>query len=274
MSTPPLTVVSFNIRNGIAFDRLHSWPFWRRATAQAIARLDGDLLGLQEVYAFQERYLMRSLGGYAAIGTGRDARGGGERCSVLYRRMRLRLEAARTRWLSDTPDVPGSCTWGNPLPRVATLCRFVDEASGRPIGFANLHLDGASAASRECAAEALLSWLEPDTPWLVAGDLNEAPDGAALRRLAAVGLRDLVAEQSRTSAERQTTADDSGLPAEQAAHPVATEHGFGKITAGRRIDYVLASGHWRLERAWVAQERVGTRLPSDHWPVAARVSLL
>ncbi len=259
MSAPPLTVASFNIRSGIAFDGLHSWPFRRRATAQAIARLDGDLLGLQEVYSFQERYLVRSLGGYAAIGAGRSARGGGERCSVLYRRTRLRLEAARTRWLSDTPDVPGSRTWGNPLPRVATLCRFVDEASGRPFGFANLHLDGASAVSRERAAEALLSWLKPDLPWLVAGDLNEAPDGPAVCRFVAAGLRDLLTEP--------------GAARHEAPGHAATEHGFGKIAAGRRIDYVLASEHWRLERAWVARENAAARLPSDHWPVAARVSL-
>ena len=249
-----LTVVSFNIRNGIAFDGLHSWPFRRRATAQAIARLEADLLGLQETYGFQERYLVRSLDGYGATGAGRNARGGGERCSVLYRRARLRLEASHTRWLSDTPDVPGSRTWGNPLPRVVTLCRFADEASGRRFEFANLHLDGASAASRERAAEALLSWLEPDLPWLIAGDLNEAPGGPAVRRFVAAGLRDLLAEQ-------------------QGAEPAATEHGFGRNPAGRRIDYLLASEHWRLERAWVAREDAGARLPSDHRPVAARLSL-
>jgi endonuclease/exonuclease/phosphatase family metal-dependent hydrolase len=266
-----LTVVSFNIRNGIAFDGRHSWPFRRRATAQAIARLEADLLGLQEAYGFQERYLVRSLDGYAATGAGRNARGGGERCSVLFRRARLHLEASRTRWLSDTPDAPGSRSWGNPLPRVVTLCRFADEASERRFGFANLHLDGASAASRERAAEALVSWLEPDLPWLVAGDLNEAPGGPAVRRFVAAGLRDLLAERQEVSAQPLAS---HGVPAEGVATRLAaTEHGFGRISAGRRIDYVLASEHWRLDGAWVADERGGGRLPSDHWPVAARVSL-
>jgi endonuclease/exonuclease/phosphatase family metal-dependent hydrolase len=282
VDSPPLTVVSFNIRNGVAFDGLDSWPFRRRATAQALARLTADLLGLQEVYAFQERYLVHSLQSFAATGAGRSARGGGERCSVLHRQARLRLEASRTRWLSDTPDMPGSRTWGNPLPRVVTLCRFVDEASGRRFAFADLHLDGASAASRERAAEALLGWLDPDLPWLVTGDLNETPDGAAVRLFAAAGLRDLIAEQQATSVEREDSAAE--WPANVVAHDVAggeptraeqvaTEQGFGRIAAGRRIDYVLASGHWRLDHAWVARHRPGGRFPSDHWPVAARLSL-
>lgn len=268
MSAPALIVASFNIRSGIACDGLDSWPFRRRATAQAIARLGADLLGLQETYAFQERYLVRSLEGYAATGQGRGRRGGGERCSVLYRTARLRLEASRTRWLSDTPEVPGSRTWGNPLPRVTTLCRFVDQTSGRRLGFANLHLDGASAASRERAAEALLSWLEPDLPWLLAGDLNETPDAAAVRRFVAAGLRDTLREQRAAAGDRGAAAVRLG-----ARQDVATEHGFGRIASGRRIDYVLASQHWQIERAWVAQERVTRRFPSDHWPVVARIGL-
>jgi endonuclease/exonuclease/phosphatase family metal-dependent hydrolase len=257
-----LTVVSFNIRNGVACDGRHSWPLRRRATAQTIARLDADLLGLQEVYAFQEKYLVRRLQGYMATGAGRNTGGGGEHCTVLYRQARLRLETSRTRWLSDAPDVPGSRSWGNPLPRVATLCRFLVEASGRRFGLADLHLDGASAASRERAAEALVSWLEPGLPWLVVGDFNEAPTGPAVRCFVAAGLRDLVAEQQRAS------------HAPDAADREATEHGYGRIAAGRRIDYVLASEEWRLERAWVARGLTGGRYPSDHWPVAARVSLV
>jgi endonuclease/exonuclease/phosphatase family metal-dependent hydrolase len=255
-----LTVASFNIRSGIAFDGSNSWPFRRRATAQAIARLGVDLVGLQEAYAFQERYLTRTLDGLAATGTGRGARGGSERCSVLYRRSRLRLEGSCTRWLSDTPDVPGSRTWGNPLPRIATLCRFVERPSGFPFAVANVHLDGASTASRERAAEALLSWLEPGLPWLLTGDLNETPCGTAVRRFVASGLRDVLGE----------CVGDRSLRREGGE---ATENGFGRMAAGRRIDYVLVSAHWTIEQAWVARDRPGGRLASDHWPVAARLSL-
>ena len=77
--------------------------------------------------------------------------------------------------------------------------------------------------------------------------------GSATRFVAA-GLRDLVVEQG-------------------AVQPVATEHGFGRIAAGRCIDYVLASGHRQLEHAWAARRKPHGRFASDHWPVAARLSL-
>jgi len=136
-------VASFNIRNGIAWDGLDSWPLRRRATAAAVERLDADLLGLQEVYGFQQRYLLRRLPGYAACGAGRtDGRRRGERCAVLFRTARLRLDRATTRWFSDTPDLPGSTGWGNRLPRIVTLARFTDLMSGRRFGFADCHLEG------------------------------------------------------------------------------------------------------------------------------------
>ena len=95
-----------------------------------IADLDADLIGLQEVYGFQQRYLLRHAPGYAATGAGRtDGRGRGERCAVLYRSARLALTSSTTRWFSDTPDLPGSTGWGNRLPRIVTLARFTDLAT-------------------------------------------------------------------------------------------------------------------------------------------------
>ena len=44
---PALRVATFNVRNGIAFDGLDSWPLRRHTTAQAVAGLDADLIALQ-----------------------------------------------------------------------------------------------------------------------------------------------------------------------------------------------------------------------------------
>ena len=189
-----LRVATFNIRNGIALDGLDSWPFRRRAAADAVARLDLDLAGLQEVYGFQQRYLLRRLPDYAATGAGRtDGRGRGERCTVLHRRARLALDESITRWFSDTPDLPGSTSWGNRLPRIVTLARFIDRESGRRFGLANCHLEGSPATARHRSAAALVAWLEPGLPWIVLGDFNAEPDDAAVQTLLAAGLRDVFA---------------------------------------------------------------------------------
>ncbi|MFA4965436.1 MAG: endonuclease/exonuclease/phosphatase family protein, partial [Thermoleophilia bacterium] len=178
-----------------------------------------------------------------------------ERCTVVYRPARLRLESWTVRWLSDTPSLPGSRTWGNPVPRIATLCRFRDLATGTRLGVADTHWDGASAASRLRSAEALLGWLDPALPWVVLGDLNAVAGDPAVVRLLAGGLRDTLAHLG----ERGPRA--------------ATHHHWDGATAGTRIDYVLVTAPWEVLGARIAHPRPGGRLPSDHWPVVADLRL-
>ncbi len=252
----PLRAASFNIRNGLALDGADSWPFRAKACAQAIAGLDADLVCLQEVYGFQLRRLLRRLPGYAAAGAPRDdGRRRGERCCVLYRPRRLRLRRAETRWYSDTPDVPGSCGWGAAMPRIATICRFRDWGAGSEFGAVSTHWDGASAESRRRSAAALLSWLDPALPWIVAGDLNATAGTPAVTRLLAGGLRDTLAELGERGPQ------------------AATHHAWDGSTSGTRIDFVLVTDEWRVEAAAIRHDRPGGRLPSDHWPVVADLRL-
>ncbi len=272
-----LRVATFNLRNGIAFDGLDSWPFRRRATAAVIAGLDADVACLQETYAFQQRYLLRRLPGYAAAGAGRSDGRRGERCAVLWRSARLRLDEARTRWFSDTPDRPGSTGWGNCQPRVVTLAHFTDRASGRAFGVADCHLEGSPASARHRSARALLAWLDPGVPWIVAGDLNAEPGDQAVETLLAGGLRDAFApapgdrvdaRRSRGDDARQPGGGAPGAPA-LGDCPPTTLPAHGR--PGRRIDYLLVSAGWQVETAAVAA--AGRRRPSDHLPVVATVRL-
>ena len=266
--SPPLRVATFNIRNGIAFDGLDSWPFRRRATAQAVARLDADLVGLQEVYGFQQRYLLRRLPGYAATGAGRtDGRRRGERCTVFYRRTRLALDSSTTRWFSETPDLPGSTGWGSRLPRIVTVAHLTDLASGRRFAFANCHLEGWPPAARRRSAAALVAWLDPDLPSIVGGDLNAEPDDEAVRTLLESGLRDVFAPRSTApdaKSHQWTGSQPNARPALETERdartaplaPPTTTGGFRGRGERRRIDYVFVTREWAVdERRWRWTER-------------------
>lgn len=274
---PALRVASFNIRNGIAWDGLDSWPLRRQATAATVAGLEADLLGLQEVYGFQQRYLLRRLAGYAAAGAGRtDGRRSGERCAVLYRTTRLKLDQVTTRWFSDTPDVPGSTGWGNRLPRIVTLARFTDLAGGRRFGFADCHLEGSPAVARHRSATALATWLDPCLPWIVAGDLNAEPHDAAVRTLLDAGLRDVFAPGAaagRPAGRRMPGGSSAAHPGRPAAAPVTTIAAPRGGAAGRRIDYLLVTGEWEVVAAAVPAPGRHRRRASDHLPVLATVRL-
>jgi len=254
-----LVAVSLNLRHGLAWDGLHSWPLRRRAAARCLADLGAEIVGLQEVHGFQQRYLERRLSGYTAVGAGRDdGRERGERCTVLYRPSRLELESWTVRWFSDTPGLPGSRGWGSSVSRLVTLCHFRDRADGRRFGVADTHWDGRSAESRRRSADALLGWLDPALPWIVLGDLNSTPGDPAVARLIAGGLRDTLGHLG----ERGPGA--------------GTHHHWDGATDGTRIDYVLAAPAWEVLHAEIAHQlpkdgRSG--LPSDHWPVVATLRL-
>lgn len=243
-------VVSFNVRNGLSLDGRHSWPFRRHATAAVLGGLQPDVACLQEVFGFQLRGLRRRLPGTVAAGAPRrDGRWRGERCPVLLRGGHLRLRSARTRWFGEEPDRPGGRLPGSSFPRVATLA-VVEDRRGRSFGVASTHLDERLGANRVRAARQLLTWLDPDLPWIVGGDLNAGPASATLTALARGGLR----------------------PVHPGGGP-GTAHGFTGRLDGPRIDHVLVTSHWSVEDAWVDHQRPGGRLPSDHWPVVADVTL-
>ena len=271
---PPLRVATYNLRNGIAFDGLDSWPLRRRATVAALAGLDVDIACLQEVCGFQQRYLLRRLAGYAAAGAGRTDGRRGERCAVLWRGARLRLDEARTRWFSDTPDLPGATGWGNRQPRVVTLARFTDLASGRAFGVADCHLEGHPPSSRHRSARALVGWLDPTLPWIVAGDLNAEPGDEAVAVLLTSGLRDVFAAGTADGAPAAAGAlRDEARPRPGLGEcPPTTLPAHGR--PGRRIDYLFVSREWAVGAAAVAAAGRHRRRPSDHLPVVATVRLI
>jgi endonuclease/exonuclease/phosphatase family metal-dependent hydrolase len=244
-----LTVATFNLRNGLARDGRHCWPLRRRATAAVLAGLDADVIGLQEAFGFQARWLHRRLGrrAYAMVGDGRSPRRSGERTSVLVRRSTLTVVEARTRWFGAEPDRPGTRLPGASFPRTVTVVRLRPAAGGPELVAANTHLDEHLEANRVTAADQLVGWLG-EGPAVVVGDLNAEPGTAPLTRLHAAGLRDVLGPDAP-----------------------GTNHDFTGRTDGRRIDHVLVSPHWTVESARVVTDRPGGRLPSDHWPVVARV---
>lgn len=231
--TDTLDVVSFNVRNGIAFDGAHSWPFRRRALVDVLRDLDADVIGLQEAYGFQLRYLMRRLPGYTAVGDRRSRRRGGEHTPVL---VRGRVLAHATRWF----EVSGAR-----FPRIATTARV--EVRGQELTVTCTHLDEASAERRRTSVEQLIRWLaDMEGPQVIVGDFNDTLDDPMFDALVAAGFR-------------------SALP----PNAGGTTHHFTGRFDGRQIDHILVPEDAEVIDARV----VHGRIVSDHWPVVATIRL-
>jgi endonuclease/exonuclease/phosphatase family metal-dependent hydrolase len=247
-ATADLVVATFNIRNGLAWDGRNSWPFRRRSTLHMINLLDADILGLQEVYGFQRRYVERYVSDVTLSGRGRNANGGGEQCCVMIRAPRFTVVDQQTRWYGDD-ETRSSRLPGASFPRIATIVRAIDAAhNNEMLTIINTHLDERHTSLRAQSARQLAGWID-DSPTIVVGDFNAVDDADLFDPLADVGLQQIVPTP-----------------------PLGTAHGFTGRTNGYRIDHILTSTHFDVGHAEVITQSKGERPASDHWPVRATLS--
>jgi endonuclease/exonuclease/phosphatase family metal-dependent hydrolase len=258
-----LRVMSFNLRYGTASDGENAWSLRRGLVEELLRDFRPDVLGVQEALHFQLEEISESLTDLEWIGVGRDdGLTAGEYSAIFFRGARLELLEEGTFWFSDEPEVPGSMTWGNELPRICTWGRFRDRADGRTFTVFNLHWDHRSQRSREEAAMFLLRRIREqragtpgeDEGVVVTGDFNAGEDNPAFRAL-------LDAE------------DPVLLDAFRLLHPgareVGTYHGFRGGSEGEKIDAILVGPGWVVMEAEIMRAGSGGRFPSDHYPVTA-----
>ena len=126
-----LNVMTLNIQNSL---RSSAFDARVRSIDAMVAFHNPDLIGMQELTDDMIHKLPGMSDTYAFYGKRRESiRPADERCCVLYRKTRFRFISGKTRWLSDTPEVPGSRHFGSQFPRIVT--------------YAGAHKAGRSAAA-------------------------------------------------------------------------------------------------------------------------------
>jgi endonuclease/exonuclease/phosphatase family metal-dependent hydrolase len=231
-------VVSFNVRYANAPDKPHQkWnvrlPLIKDAMSRIAVQLQADqevlpdFLCVQEALKLQADDLEHTFPQYSRIGAFREGNSKGESCSIFYLRDKWALRDNGDFWLSDTPDVPGSITWGNACTRMCTWGIFEAIDSGKKLAVFNTHLDHVSDAANlksvQLIAERLA--LHDSECLIVTGDFNCGKDSDVIQTLmSSAGLKD--------------TFDESGCTDESFSF-----HGFqGDEFKGEdacRIDFIL-----------------------------------
>ncbi|MFM7102711.1 MAG: endonuclease/exonuclease/phosphatase family protein [Verrucomicrobiota bacterium] len=255
-----LAVMTYNLRYG-SVSGPEAWSRRRPLIGQVFQQYAPDVLGTQEGLYWQLKDLAADQGAYDWIGHGRDGGSRGEFMAVYFRRERLEPMEYEHFWLSDTPEVIGSSTWGNTNRRMVTWVRFKDRRTGREFHFWNTHLDHALQPAREKGAELILKRLgrvPAALPVLLVGDFNaEARNNPAYDLLTGGGLTDT---WYAAGERRQEDANSF--------------NGFQPLRReGRRIDWILGRGLASVRAAEVVTLQPGGQFPSDHCPVAAWLTL-
>ncbi|MBC8127379.1 MAG: endonuclease/exonuclease/phosphatase family protein, partial [Gloeobacteraceae cyanobacterium ES-bin-144] len=179
------------------------------------------------------------------------------------------LADSGTLWLSDTPELAGSKTWGNGIPRVASWLRLVDRASQRGFYVFNTHWDHRDQNSREHAALLLARKIDarkfPDQPVVMLGDFNAVENNPAVAYL--VGKRVSLAGQEGIwkhgllETFQILHANDTGR---------TTLHFWSGTRNGvRKVDHILVSEGAKVIDANIRDG--DSPMISDHFPVTSHV---
>lgn len=263
-----LTFATYNIRYQNDEDRdWRWWPNRLHRLVKTVRSMNPDVWGVQEAMHAQVADLALSFPDYEFYGVGRDdGKTQGEYTGIFYRRDRFvaDLSDAGTFWLSDTPTVPGSKTWGNSIPRIAAWLHLRDRKTDRSFTVYNTHWDHRNQESRERAALLIAQRIDQrkhaQEPVVLLGDFNATEGNGAVDYLAGRNKK-----WSRPLLDTFYT-----------LHPEIksrrTLHFWNNNRDGwAKVDHILVSRPCKVTKAGIFYPTAPEPPASDHFPVYAQI---
>lgn len=259
-----IRVMTFNMRYMNSGDKGDTaWSVRKDLAAEVIKKDAPDFLGTQEALRVMLDDTKKAVPGYGEIGVGReDGKTKGEYSAILYLEAKWELKDSGTFWLSDTPEVVASTSWGNKTTRVCTWGKFHRKADGREVFVFNAHLDHQSQPAREKGTALIMKRIAArgsEAPVIFTGDFNATPENPAI---VTVQKGPPVMTDAWLSLHRDAKPEESG-----------TFHNFsGKRNTGH-IDYIFTTPDFTATESVILNEAQDGKWPSDHYPIRATLTL-
>lgn len=260
-----IKVMTLNVRYNNPYDSANAWPNRASIVCNFINDEKPDIKGMQEVLISQYELLDSVLTGYASVGVGRsDGAKGGEMNPVFFRKERFDMARTKTFWLSQTPEIAGSMSWGAGLPRIVTWMELVDKNTHEHLFFFNTHFAHDSDSARIMSSRLLLTCIDSIAsgfPFIITGDFNQTPVSKGYAVLTGP------AESVPLFVDSYVVSDKNP------AGPGYTFNGFSEKQGEGRIDYIFVKNGMKvLDHSTSVIKEKGVYI-SDHWPVEALIAL-
>lgn len=260
--------LTFNIRFDFQNDGQNRWANRVELVAKRIEEVKPMVVCLQEDKEDQISDLQPLLSRFEFHGRGRNATGSGERCSILWDKKTFKAKSKGDFWLSDTPDVVGSNTWGDKYPRKATWALLETRKGKKQLLVINTHLpegkDGRAQGLRSKGVEVIRAWLNAKlgkkntTGVMIAGDFNTDAGTEPYTIL---------------TGDQELRLRDAWVEAKPADPSPGTFCGWRGLKTQQRIDWLLVGGLVAVRQAGKLDEAMDGRWPSDHYPVFAELEV-
>ncbi len=256
--------MTFNIRFDFPNDGKNRWDRRKEIVKNTIERSKASVILLQEDKRSQVEDLQALLPKWGFVGGGRNRGGSGERCSIGFDLKEWKLSKTGDFWLSDTPEVEGSNTWGDQYPHKATWALLEKRKEKRKVLFISTHFveGGSERDNRTKSARVIREFLgdaAKKIPVVLGGDFNSYTTDEA---------HELLCDEA--ASPRLYDVWDVCQPKEP--YP-GTTHRFTGKSHRKRIDWLLVGGGIVPRAAAVDRYNESGRYPSDHFPVLADLTV-
>ena len=223
-----------------------------------IEKYEPDIFGVQEAMPNWKNSLCERFGDrYDYVGIAPHADGSGGRNHIFYLKSKFDLLDSGTRWLSETPDVPGSAVEGSKYIRIYTYAKLKDKTTGKVFLHVNTHLDN-SAKNEEQALilmNEISAYNTEKLPCFITADFNFRSDSNGYKSIIEEGYVDSfdAAHYKRNVTDKSIAVD--GL----ISRKDLIDHIF--VTSDLKVQYYqLCTEKYARENGEIVQ-------PSDHRPV-------
>lgn len=254
-----LTLVTCNIRFDNPADGDNAWPHRRLFLRDTLLSHSPDIVATQEGRYQQLQDLESLLEGYKLIDQHRAWIGERMYPTFFLKKKSFEVLKSEDLWLSETPDIAGSRSFGSAFPRLMTWMKIQPVGSESDLWFVNTHLDHVREETRLGQMSVLTREIErfwnPSDKIIVMGDFNDSPESRVRQNLV----------------ERLGLVDSWKLfnPHEETSH-----HAFcGEIPNGHRIDWIMVDKRVRVEASQLDKSSRDGKFPTDHYPVITRIRL-
>ena len=273
-TTGPLhRILSCNIRVALPEDEAKGfgWNRRREVCAGIIRKQHPDIVCLQETIRVQVDDLRNYFPDFTFFGfkgPEMDRFPSGyhwiAKNVIMYSEKRYELVSAGCYWLSETPYLGGSKSWGTARARHVNWIRIRDKSSSKEFRILDTHLDHISQDARMKQTELILSESGQYTgefPQVLGGDFNSDSENPVIRMIIAQDWKDSWSEVHGTS--------DPGF----------TYHGFlgpdkpQETGANKKIDFIFSRGNIAVKRSGIIRDSMNGLYPSDHYFISADFEL-
>lgn len=253
-SPTAFSVMTINLRFGLADDGPNSWIHRKVSYPGLFAAYRPDFIGMQEANPFQVDYLSDLLPDYDFIGQ-RNPAPPGWQDNVIFFHRKWNCVLRHRFFLSHTPNVPSRLPKSK-WPRQCVMGVFENE--GKSLACINTHFDFETAVQVESANIILemLKLKKINQASVLMGDFNAEPHSE--------GYRIFTAPENCDPPFMDILSGNFSN----------TFHGFTGDDKGGHIDWMLYRSNIRAVEKKIIRDRFEGFYPSDHFPVIASFAWL